>query len=356
MAKISLCMIVRDEKDTLERCLKSIVDCVDEIIIVDTGSVDKTKEIAEKFTDKIYDFQWIDDFSAARNFAFSKGTGDYLMWMDADDVFPEKEKQNFLNLKADLDKNPCDMVMMLYDAGFDEEGKAAFSYYRERLLRNCSQAKWVGCVHEVVVPFGDVRYEEIHFEHRKEKAEYSERNLMIYEKMLEQGRKFDAREWFYYGRELYYHGKYEKAAKVFQGFLADPNGWLENKLEASRFLSYSLAAAGKPEEAFDALLQGLKLAPPTGEHCCDIGKYFYGKEQWEQAIFWYENALRAERRTEQGAFVQEECYGYLPCIQLCVCYDRLGDRERASMYNEMAGVFKPHDEAVAHNRSYFAKK
>ena len=98
-----------------------------------------------------------------------------------------------------------------------------------------------------------------------------------------------------------------------------------------------------------------KRQPPTGEHCCDIGAYFYGKEQWEQAIFWYENALRAERRTEQGAFVQEDCYGFLPCIQLCVCYDRLGDLERAKMYNEMAGVFKPKDGAVLQNQAYFKK-
>lgn len=353
MNRISLCMIVRDEEEVLERCLKSIADCVDEIIIVDTGSVDQTKEIAKRFTDKIYDFAWVDDFAAARNFAFSKGTGEYLLWMDADDVLPEKEKQKFLELKADLSKEPCDMVMMLYDAGFDAEGKAIFSYYRERLMRRCEQAKWVGCVHEVIAPFGEVRYAEIRFEHRKEKVEYSDRNLMIYEKMLEKGRKFDPREWFYYGRELYYHGKYEKAAKVFRGFLADPLGWLENKLEANRFLSYCLLILGKEEEAFDVLLQGLKLAPPTGEHCCDMGRYFFEKEQWEQAIFWYENALRAERRTKQGAFVQEECYGYLPCIQLCVCYDRLGERERARMYNEMAGVFKPEDWAVAENRKYF---
>lgn len=355
MAKISLCMIVRDEEEVLERCLESIADCVDEIVIVDTGSVDRTKEIAQRFTDKIYDFQWVDDFSAARNFAFSKGNGEYLMWMDADDVFPKKEKRKLLDLKEDLDEHPCHMVMMLYDAGFDEEGKAVFSYYRERLVRRSKQAEWVGCVHEVIPPFGDVRYEEIHFEHRKEKVEYSDRNLRIYEKMLERGQNLDPRERFYYGRELYYHGRYEKAAEVFQSFLADDEGWLENKLEANRFLSYCLSAMGKEEDAFDALLQGLRLAPPTGEHCCDIGAFFYGKEQWEQAIFWYENALRAERRTEQGAFVQEDCYGFLPCIQLCVCYDRLGDLERANMYNEMAGVFKPGDRAVLQNQAYFKK-
>ena len=353
MVKISLCMIVRDEEKILERCLESISAVVDEIVIVDTGSVDKTKKIAAKFTEKIYDFPWADDFAAARNFAFSKGTGDYLLWMDADDVFPPEEKRRFFDLKEKLEKSPQDVVMMLYDTGFDGSGHPMVSYYRERLLRNCPQAKWVGCVHEVIPPFGRIQYEEIHFAHRKEAEAYSERNLKIYEKMLEKGRRLEPREQFYFARELYYHGRYKEAAEVFRSFLEEPAGWLENKLEASRYLAYSLQAQGKTEEGFDALLQGLRLAPPTGEHCCDIGAYFYGREEWEQAIFWYENALHAEKRIRQGAFVQEECYGYLPCIQLCVCHDRLGDWERAQMYNEMAAVLKPGDPVAEGNRRYF---
>ena len=356
MVKISLCMIVRDEEMVLERCLESVANIVDEIVVVDTGSVDKTKDVAKKFTDQIYDYVWCDDFSAARNFAFSKGNCEYLMWMDADDVFPASEKRKFFDMKENLEKQPCDMVMMIYDAAFDAEGKSSLSYYRERLIRNCPQARWEGRVHEVIVPFGKVRQVDIHFEHRKEKKEYSERNLNIYEKMISEGQTLDAREQFYYGRELFYHRNYEKATEVFKVFLQEPTAWLENKLEAVRFLSYSLHTLGYIEEAFDALLQGLKLAPPTGEICCDIGKYFYNRTEWENAIFWYENALHAEKRTEKGAFVLEECYGYLPCIQLCVCYDRMGDAERAEMYNEMAGVWKPNDEAVMKNREYFLKK
>ena len=356
MGKVSLCMIVRDEEKVLDRCLESIRDVVDEIIIVDTGSVDRTREIAAEFTDKIYDYEWNDDFAAARNFAFSKGTGEYLMWMDADDVFPASEKRKFFDLKEELEQNPVDTVMMLYDTGFDETGNTTFSYYRERLVRNCPQARWQGRVHEVIVPFGKILRKEIHFEHRKEKTEYSDRNLRIYEKMLTEGQKLDAREQFYYGRELFYHGKYEEAIKVFEAFLKEPTAWLENKLEALRLIAHSWQTLQKDSVALDVLLLGLKLAPPTGELCCDIGRIFYDREEWENAVFWYENALHAEKRTEKGAFVQGECYGYIPCIQLCVCYDRLGDWERAKMYNEMAGVLHPQSEAVRKNRNYFAEK
>ena len=74
MATISLCMIVRDEEQVLARCLDSICGIVDEIILVDTGSVDQTIRIAGRYTEKIFRFPWIDDFSAARNFSLEQAT------------------------------------------------------------------------------------------------------------------------------------------------------------------------------------------------------------------------------------------------------------------------------------------
>lgn len=86
-------MIVRNEEEVIERCLKSICDLVDEIIIVDTGSTDKTKQIVSKYTDKIYDFEWVNDFAKARNYSFSKATKDYILWLDADDVILEEDRK-----------------------------------------------------------------------------------------------------------------------------------------------------------------------------------------------------------------------------------------------------------------------
>ena len=87
MVTISLCMIVKNEEDVIGRCLDSVSDLVDEINIVDTGSTDRTKEIVAKYTDRIFDFEWIDDFSAARNFSFQQATRQYILWLDADDIF-----------------------------------------------------------------------------------------------------------------------------------------------------------------------------------------------------------------------------------------------------------------------------
>ena len=111
MITISLCMIVKNEEKILERCLASIHDLVDEIIIVDTGSKDNTKESAYKFNAKVFDFEWCDDFSAARNFSFSKAEKDYILWLDADDVLLEEDRDKFRNLKKTID-NSIDSVSM----------------------------------------------------------------------------------------------------------------------------------------------------------------------------------------------------------------------------------------------------
>ena len=88
--KLSLCMIVRDNASTIAACLESIRPWVDEMIVVDTGSVDETPRIVESFGAKLFHFPWCDDFSAARNESLRHATGDWLFWMDSDDTIPRR--------------------------------------------------------------------------------------------------------------------------------------------------------------------------------------------------------------------------------------------------------------------------
>ena len=135
MVTISLCMIVKNEEAVLARCLDTVADLVDEIIIVDTGSTDKTKEIAAHYTEKLYDFEWVYDFSKARNFAFSKATQEYIYSADADEVLDEENRERFRILKECL-LPEIEIVQMKYGNqlsfgtvyNFDEE-------YRPKLFK-----------------------------------------------------------------------------------------------------------------------------------------------------------------------------------------------------------------------------
>ncbi len=339
MATVSLCMIVKDEEAVLGRCLDSVGMFADEIVVADTGSADGTVWIASCYTDKVYRFSWCDDFSAARNFAFSKGTGDYLFWLDADDVIPPAELKKLMRLKKRLDGERPDMVFMKYAVGFGKTGRPALTFYRERLIANRAGARWTGRVHEAIAPFGKVMREEITIEHRKVKKPDTGRNLRIFETMIKNGEPFGPRERYYYGKELCFCKRYREAAAVLEQAAADEEGWTGDRIDACRYAAFCRERISEERAALDDLLKGLRLGIPGSELCCDIGTWFYRRGRYEDAAFWYREALANGGRTGTDVFVQPEMHGYLPCLRLSDCYMRMGLREQAEHYRKLAARF-----------------
>lgn len=353
MISISLCMIVKNEELVLNNALSSIKNIVDEIIIVDTGSTDKTKEIAAKYTDKIYDFVWCDDFAKARNYSFSKATCDYCMWLDADDILQVEDQNKLKELKTTL--NPeVSVVMMRYHTSFDKQGNPTFTYYRERLLRRKDDFKWAGFIHEAIASRGIVEYSDIAITHHKIGPSNPKRNLNIFEKKISEGVELNPREMFYYARELYYNRKFSKAINIFTQFLDTKQGWKENCISAYQFLAYCYDELGDKEEAIKQLLLSFTLDIPRAEICCDLGKYLYELKLYDQAIYWYTIATTCKRNDTNGSFVLLDCYDYIPFIQLCVCYYAKRDYKKAFQFNEMAGKCKPEDPSYLHNKEIIA--
>ena len=352
MISVSLCMIVKNEEDVLARCLESAAGVADEIIVVDTGSTDRTREVAARFTRQIYSFPWRDDFAAARNESFSHASMDYCMWLDADDVLLEADQAALLALKETLDP-AVSVVMAPYHTGFDEGGRVTFSYYRERLIKNRAGMRWDGAVHEAVTPLGKVLYADFAVTHRKTRPSDPDRNLRIYQAQLDAGKKLEPRHQFYYGRELYYHRRWSEALAVFEKFLADGQGWVENCIDACGLCAECREQLDQPQEALAALLRTFAYDRPRAEICCEVGRWFFRRARYGQATYWYTLALTCPRDDRRGGFVSPDCYGYLPCIQLCVCHSYLGDRKRAEMFNELAAACKPDSPAVLQNREWF---
>ena len=214
--KISVCLIVKDEEKVIARCLDCVKRFADEIVIVDTGSKDKTKEIAKKYTDKIFDFEWQNDFSLARNFSFSKASKDYIMWLDADDVIKEEEIEKIILLKKQMS---ADVYMLKYAIAFDKSGKSTFTYFRERILKRNKNFLWQGFVHEAISPSGTIERVDITIEHRKVCISNPKRNLLIYRDQLKRGRILNAREQYYYSKELFYNGYFRSCIKNLKKFL-----------------------------------------------------------------------------------------------------------------------------------------
>ncbi len=355
MATISLCMIVKNEAAVLARCLDSVAGIPDEIILVDTGSTDQTRDIAKAYTPYVYECPWTEDFAAARNASFARATMDYILWLDADDVLLPADRLALLRLKDTLDGS-VDVVMLPYHTALDSNGKPTFTYYRERLLRRAMDFHWEGAVHEAITPAGHVQYADIPVTHRKHGPSDPDRNLRIYERLLTEGKPLSPRSQFYYARELSAHARYAEAAEMLEQYLAAGTGWMENQIEACRDLAACYYQLEDPTRALLALLHSLAYDRPRAELCCDIGKHFLDRGHYAPAIFWYTTASTCPRPDVLGGFVLPDCYDYVPYLQLCVCYDRLGDHAQAAAYNELAERAKPGDPIVAQNRAYFAAR
>jgi glycosyltransferase involved in cell wall biosynthesis len=100
--KLSLAVIIRDEEETLARILGDSAEFCDELIVVDTGSVGNSRTVAQRSGAIVLDFRWLDDFAAARQQSFDACTGDWIIWLDADDSIPADVRARFVRAKNDL--------------------------------------------------------------------------------------------------------------------------------------------------------------------------------------------------------------------------------------------------------------
>jgi len=163
---LSLCMIVRNEQPNLVRCLSSVKAAVDEIVIVDTGSTDRTKDLAAVFGARVFDFAWTDDFSSARNVSLSQAKGDWILVLDADETLSPRDHRK---LREIIRKSPKriggydlatrNYVMEANTAGWtandgsypaEEAGTGWYANRKVRLFRNDPRIRFSGAVHELV--------------------------------------------------------------------------------------------------------------------------------------------------------------------------------------------------------------
>lgn len=352
MITVSLCMIVKNEEETLAKCLNSVKNIVDEIIIIDTGSSDKTKEIASIYTDKVFDFEWINDFAAARNFAFSKATKDYQLWLDADDILIEKDQIAFLELKKTLSPE-IDMVLMKYNYVVDKNNNPTYSFYRERLLKTINNYRWNDPVHEYIEYGDNYLMSEIAITHKKVDS-FSDRNLKIYESELEKNIPFSPRSLYYYARELRDHSRYEDAVVFFKKFLnTTKKKSVGDSINACLEIGKIYIKLNDTDNALKYLFQTFCFDTPKAEACCEIASIYKTNGDYNKAIYWYELILTLNISKDDTSMITPDCWNFVPAIELVVCYYNIKNVEKAIAYNELAATFKENHDSVIYNRNFF---
>lgn len=291
MITLSVCMIVRNEENVLSRCLSSIRDIADEIVIVDTGSTDGTKEIAADFTSKIYDLEWTDDFAAARNFAFSKCTCDYIYSADADEIVDEENLGKFRRLKSVLDPS-IDIVQFLYTNQLEFNTTYNFdSELRPKLYKRLRGFTWEGEVHEMVRLDPVIYDSDIEIIHKPEKL-HSGRDFDIFGKIYKRRGALEPRLLDMYMRELAVSGTDEdyKAARDCV------EKAMEKESDEARLRDelYTLMRACRVMSDRDGFmkyaLRALALGDVTSETAYELGEYYRSSGDMSEAAMWYYNA------------------------------------------------------------------
>ena len=332
MVTISLCMIVKNEEKILRRCLDSIKGLMDEIIIVDTGSTDSTRKIAEEYTEKVYDFAWINDFSAARNFAFSKASCDYIYSADADEVVDEENYERFRELKKTL-LPEIEIVQMYYGNqlffgtiyNFDRE-------LRPKLFKRLRTFVWEEPIHEAVRLSPVIFDSEITITHLPENS-HADRDLIAFRRQTDQGKKLSARLRNIYAKELFISGTDEDfllAEAYFTGE-ADEGCLPEEQLKEA--VSVIVRASRLRKDYLKMYRYAMKDIAGEGvsEVCFELGEYYYEVGIYDEAAVWFYNAFH-----ETGSILNIHCSGDLPLKRLSLCYEKMGQPDLALTYGQMA--------------------
>ena len=331
MPTISLCMIVKNEEAVLARCLDSIADLMDEIIIIDTGSTDHTKEIASKYTSKIYDYAWSNDFSAARNFSFSKATMEYIYTADADEILDTENRERFLRLKEHL-LPEIEIVQMKYVtvSEFDTVLNAQ-KEYRPKLFKRLRTFTWIDPIHETV------RLEPVIFDSdveilHKPQSLHSKRDFSIFVKTFEHDGVFSPKIRSMYAKELLKTGDtrdFTDAKPIFRTIF-DNDASDDARKEASCILAHVYRLEGNKNEFFKLTMKDM-LTNPCSEICYELGMFFLAERDYEEAVLWFYNAAY-----ETESILDIHTGGDLPLLGLVECYELLLADEKSKVPSNMA--------------------
>ncbi len=365
--KISACVITKNEEKNLPLWLDSMKRVADELIVVDTGSEDGTVEAARKGGAKVFFFPWIDDFSAAKNFALEKATGEWILFLDADQYFAE---ESYPKVRAVLGKYEEDsrvvgfafcVVNIDRDTGKELGGRGA----ELRCFRNRPWLRYAGRIHEQLTDVSeDGKKKEKVLQYAPDITIYhtgytqslmeekSRRNLRLLERLREEGRGRD--EDFLYLADAYYGlGEYEKAIDASREAIRRKAEVLGLANRSHTILIQSLLLAGHPPaEVREALIRAVERYPRVPEYHFFWGLFAWDCQEYDEAAAHFQKGFDLRHAASLGGFgdamLEDNSLDLLPgaCFYMGEISRRKGHwREAAYYYSEALKLAPDHVKA-----------
>lgn len=346
MFPVSVCMIVKNEENKIERCLSSLAPFGFEIIVVDTGSSDRTKEAASPYADKIADFEWADDFSAARNYSISLASNDWIFIIDGDEAVETIDVEELDYFMKNL-SGAVGSVNRINDSGSPDGA----DYYTDRTERffDRRRYRYTGRIHEQLVPSDGLPFDSFLLkttlyhdgyamtqEQRQKKAK---RNISL---LLLQLKEEPDNPYVYYqlGKGYEMIGQDGSACEYYRSGMAfNPDPSLAYVQSMVLAYGYCLLRTGAVKEA---LLFGniQELFPDSADFCYLMGLIYRKNGYLENALEEFQKAVSFDFSNENGA------NSFLSWFQMGEILALTGDKETAAQCYGMCEDYPPAKDAL----------
>lgn len=338
---ISICIIVKNEEENIKKCLDKLSKLEYEIIVVDTGSTDNTKNIVRQYTDKVYDFTWCDDFSAARNFAIEKANQEYVLMVDSDEFLVDFHKKDFETL---LLQHPKEVGRIHRNNIFTRNG---MDYTSKELVNRVFPKKYyryTGKIHEQIVALKSeeyVTYEvPLFFDHigyngeEKDRKNKAQRNIQLLLRSLREDGE-DPYTLYQLGKGYYFQEDYKEAADYFgRALMYDLNTKLEYVIDMVEMYGYSLINSNQLEHAL--LMENIyEEFSHSADFVYMMGFIYMNCGMFKEAIREFASASKYKSCKVIGV------NSYLSFYNLGVIYECIGDKEKAVYYYKQCGSYEP---------------
>lgn len=359
---LSVCIIVKNEEKNIARCLQCLKPYEFEVIVVDTGSTDRTKEIAKQYTDNVYDFAWCDDFAAAKNFSISKAKNPYVMVIDSDEFLEEIDTEKLYQL---LKKYPEQVGRIRRKNIFTRNQQQQENQEWINRIFSKDRFCYEGKIHEQVAAKDGSDYKtyqapvvivhtgyDLMPEERKKKAE---RNFTLLQRELQQLEKVEKKEHtaqyqqaeeqmpyilYQLGKSCYMAEQYREACQYFaKGLSYDLNPKLEYAIDMVETYGYALLNSGQAEIAlfFENIYEEFGN---SADFQFLMGLIYMNNACFEQAVNEFLKATRHKECKNKGV------NSYSAYYNIGVIYECLEKKEKAISYYKKCGDYEPAEKRI----------
>lgn len=348
---LSAAIIVKNEAKELERCLNSFKDYVDEIIVVSNAPATKAiKKVVDGISNgKLYERKWNNNFADARNYSFSKCSGDVIFWVDVDDVV--LNAKHLPKLAELITENKADWVSLEYLYEKDEQGRVLMRHWKPRLVRKGSGI-WKCAVHEnfeQIEQVNNFKSDEVIIDHRVEgdhREKSAVRNLeILLAEVQEKGDDADPRTLYYLGNTLMAMEQFKDAAHFYSKHI-EKCGWAEEKYFSMHYLAHCLSYIDRNEEAINVALESTKIFPQWSLAFYDIAEFYSQMGDFPKVIEWTELGLVKNTPNPADYFINDLDYDLHPQARLAHAYFMLGNYAEALSLAQRLIAKYPQDEKM----------